>query len=700
MSRRRRIGSGAGGAWWSANTLLVVLSGILPARSIAQPPPLKPHEISLNGTWSFRPWGGAETTIPVPEFWDAAPGFRVSRAAYWRTVTVPPEWEGRRIHLEFQSVHFAATVYVNDRLAGEHVGAWIPFALDITNRVAPGTPFTLRVEVGGGDQAPVFDGGVQWPIGYRGRTRQWGIGGDVWVRAYGPVHVSEAAIRTSVTRGEVAVEYIVMNATNRSQTVRLEADVLEATGGQLARPLEGREVRLEPGRTRGFTLTTAWPDAKQWTPDSPHLYLLRTRLWQDSAIVDEETRRFGFREITIRGTQFYLNGIRTNLFGDNVMAHSENFARAGPAARYGMMTRETWPRHLEQRFELNNRYLRFHPQPPPRFVFDLADEKGLLILAEAPLSVDAYDDYLPLGASYFTNALRWMDRWVRSVRNHPSIVLWSTCNEFGPPYAILTAQQVKQLQDVVRAADGTRPVISDGDGDTVPGADAVNYHYPEGYTRSPPGERYPDWRALLHPEKPTGIGELLTWYGDHGAANQWWQGTWTRRLRYLNFTDVRLFTFDWVWADPDSPKARHLRRSLAPVALFDKGYDELGIGPLERQAYPSVRPGATVDRVLVLYNDEWEGTSLTVGARIVRNGVETDVLRQGVMLALGEHMEIPYRFRAPEAGPFDLVLTVSKNGRERFRESLRFVVSEKSPGKGGDPEQTGVDSRAAFRSPP
>ena len=48
MSRRRRIGSGAGGAWWSANTLLVVLSGMpfeLSSRVLA---------VMIDGEWVYR----------------------------------------------------------------------------------------------------------------------------------------------------------------------------------------------------------------------------------------------------------------------------------------------------------------------------------------------------------------------------------------------------------------------------------------------------------------------------------------------------------------------------------------------------------------------------------------------------------------------------------------------------------------------
>src|SRR3972149_3802323 len=141
-----------------------------------RPPPPAAQKQTLNGTWNFTPQGQGATTIAVPEFWDAAPGFAVSSASYNRSVTAPSDWAGERIKVEFESVHHYCDVYVNDTLVGSNTGAWTPFSFDITSLVTAGVAFTRRVEVKGGNQAPIKDGGgVHWPIGYRGTTQQWGI---------------------------------------------------------------------------------------------------------------------------------------------------------------------------------------------------------------------------------------------------------------------------------------------------------------------------------------------------------------------------------------------------------------------------------------------------------------------------------------------------------------------------------------------
>ncbi len=102
--------------------------------------------------------------------------------------------------------------------------------------------------------------------------------------------------------------------------------------------------------------------------------------------------------------------------------------------------------------------------------------------------------------------------------------------------------------------------------------------------------------SLIRPvmNKPCGFGEFL-------AASYvpaiipdvfWWQGTWIRGMRYMNFTDLRPFTLRWAWTTGTDDRARqNLANSYAPVALFDKEYDRLGIIPIKDEKYPELHAG-------------------------------------------------------------------------------------------------------------
>ena len=52
---------------------------------------------------------------------------------YRRNITIPKEWENKRVILHFGAVDYEATVYVNGREAGSHKGGYVSFSLDITD---------------------------------------------------------------------------------------------------------------------------------------------------------------------------------------------------------------------------------------------------------------------------------------------------------------------------------------------------------------------------------------------------------------------------------------------------------------------------------------------------------------------------------------------------------------------------------------
>ena len=93
--------------------------------------------LNLNGTWDFFA-GGKACTIEVPYVCQSAMstvGQRITQdqVVYERQVSVPEEWKGRRIKLNFGAVDYQCRVWVNGALAGSHTGGQTPFSLDITD---------------------------------------------------------------------------------------------------------------------------------------------------------------------------------------------------------------------------------------------------------------------------------------------------------------------------------------------------------------------------------------------------------------------------------------------------------------------------------------------------------------------------------------------------------------------------------------
>lgn len=680
---------------WSLVSLLVSLA----VAAVAAPPALR-DQVSLNGTW---PVGGE-----VPTYAGIA---KFDQRTYERDVPVPAAWAGKVVRIEFGAVNFIAEVFVDGKKLHENIGAWCPFAVDVTGHVTPGQAFRLKVHVKGPKHPPIADerGHYAWPVG--GWKDTGGIADDVWLRAYGEVHVEDAFIQTSVAKKALAVEYTVRNASTRPRTVRIEAQVTREKGGRRELTFASPRVALAPGEVKTVRVEQTWRRPALYWPDDPVLHHLASAVVEDGRSVDRETRRFGFREIELRGNQFYWNGVRANLYGDYQVFGDTWYL---DSAKWH--SPEAWPATVDKIKAMNLRVLRWHHNPVPKYLLDVADEKGLLICDEAANYGRDFHKHSnrPL---YVENAVKMIAPWIRANRNHPSIYLWNATNEmthtFTGPFE---PKSLHVLGDEIRKYDRTRPIGYDGDTgranayqskgpadltlNRMLGTELIDYHYPEGYNKEPTGSIY-SWARFVFPDKPTGAGEMLHTRSPKPEIqatmerNTWWLGVWLRGLRYTNWTNVKPACWWFTEADlaSDDPARRmrtlNLRNALAPVALFDKAYDDLGIAPFVTGTtpggvLPEVTAGAEERRTLVVYNDEFRDTAVTievalrVGGEVVADG------RKRLDVARGEHVDVPCRFQVPHrpGEELALVLRTYKRGQLTFEETRAFrIAGERREGK-------------------
>ncbi len=624
---------------------------------------------------------------------------------YRRKVEVPAAWTGKQIHLEFRQVNFTADVSINGQHVLTHLGCFIPFSIDLTKLVQPGQTFSLEVVVKGSREPPYVDaeGGALWPAStYRLDNSYSGIVDDVWLRAYGPVSIDDSFVQTSYRNQTLGVEYTVTNHDQKPRSVQIAGEVVEPADAKTAvKTLRTKEITLAPGETKAVSAEIVWDDPKLWMPDSPSLYHLISRVMEGDNVLDRETRRFGFREMWIKGNQFVFNGIRLNLWGDSIPRVAHYTAGTSPAE---------WPKQVEMLMNtLHLRIIRWHMVPAQDYLLEVSDEKGLLIEAES--SLYGRPIYTKDRAKLIENTKSWMRDWIRSNRNHPSIVIWSAENECGwmhpgcigrPP---ITDEQLLDLGNTIRQNDPTRPVTYEGDGDV--GDAVIDYHYPEGYealprakpgrahTVWPPVESLYQWSGLtpdatpqalkakgwregkaygpyLDPNKPTCMGEIL--FLPRGTTEMcWWHGTWSRGLRYCNYTNIRPFMGRWAWNDSQPEAKQNYINSFQPVALFDKAYDDLGVLPLMTHQWPEVIEGATLDRTLVLYNDDLSDTKVTFEVEI-RAGSKTYASgKKTIDLPLGEHLDIPFSFQVPKVGGQEMQMVLSTyKGVRRSSRKQRF----------------------------
>ena len=168
-------------------------------------------------------------------------------------------------------------------------------------------------------------------------------------------------------------------------------------------------------------------EVRQWSAELPEVYYLYVTLTgSDTA----ETVRLvtGFRTFHINGQKFELNGKPLKCLGVN---HHDACLKG-----YAMTVQEM-ENDIKLMKELNINAVRTSHYPPDPLFITFADIYGIYIIDEADIEVHGCDllvgdtsdvSYNKEWAPYFVDRVKRM--YYRD-RNHPSVTMWSLCNESG-----------------------------------------------------------------------------------------------------------------------------------------------------------------------------------------------------------------------------------------------------------------------------
>jgi hypothetical protein len=644
---------------------------------------------SLDGTWSVSAPGAWAQEVPVPGFLENLSGTKgLHQFTYTRTFEVPEAGDERRVFLRFDAVGDAADVRVNGQHAGGHLGAALPFEVDITELVeVPSTTNRLEVLVRDDTHFSVPRESTDWrnrkhwiPRGM-GMNNRKGLYQSVSLVCRPSVQVADTFIRTSVREKKLTATCEVFNGRKEALRAQLTASVLDAGGDEV---LTLPPVEAELGgfvRTR-MELAAPCGALTTWQPDHPALYTLRVRLQTKEGAGLHETRtRFGYREAWLEGIHFMLNGIRCNLRGESP-SYGEK--------RELFFTRESASAMLKKYQQVNFNVLRFHSLPPPPHVLDLCDELGILVIGESAIYA-SWKMLMPEHPDFMRHCREHLERWVRRDRNHPSVVLWSAENE-GLNVSHLSQAQLAEFRRVIDGQDGTRAVLFDGDG-TGFGASPVSVkHYirtiedlqdqggkSSGYAKDLRSDIY--WATNFRQAQPLGAGEFLFPYEpgikDKEREAIYMMGLQTRGYRLADWFDIRPYNPSYCgFLRPEGVKPGLeeaydiIVKSFAPVAAFDLGYDELGPFPKA----PELRVGQPARRTLVVYNDAFSDTAVELNWSASLGGKRLAGEKVALTIPLGAHLLRALSFTPTAPGDLSLELSTAKGGKKLFSDSRRFVV--------------------------
>ena len=340
---------------------------------------------------------------------------------YSREFSVPKEWKGKRILLNFGAVDWKTEVYVDGKLAGEHVGGYDPFSFDITDLLTKGKKHNLTVKV--------LDQTDKWyqPCGKQimdphgiWYTPVSGIWQTVWIEPVAETYIASFTTYPDVAGAKLGVDVKVENMQpgDVCRVQMYDGEVLAAEG-------------------HGYKDALWVTSPKLWSPDSPFLYDVKVQILRKGQIVDEVKSYAAMREVTV---------------ARDADGHKRMLLNGEPLFQYGPLDQGWWPDGLYtaptdealafdivKTKEFGYNMIRKHVKVEPARWYYHCDRLGMLVWQDMPSPKHGDNKWAnheyekgtdsqitPEGKANFYN--EWAEI-IKDFKNFPCIVVWVPFNE-------------------------------------------------------------------------------------------------------------------------------------------------------------------------------------------------------------------------------------------------------------------------------
>jgi regulation of enolase protein 1 (concanavalin A-like superfamily) len=451
--------------------------------------------INLNGEWEFEAAGKGQAVpsgktlkekILVP-FAAEAKLSGINRVEdlmwYKRSFTVPENWNGQRVKLNFGAVDYLATVYVNGQQVGSHKGGFTSFSFDITEYLVAGDNELIvhvldETDMGAdqavGKQTVKKLGGIWY-------TSVSGIWQTVWLEPVASAHLDKLDMTADIHNGVLKLQ---------ASGSGIQGEQVEAVA--LA---DGKVVGTAAGAV-GAEISVPVPNARLWSPSDPFLYDLKVYLKDGNRIVDEVASYFGMREIKLGK----VDGItRPLLNGEFVFQMGPLDQGFWPDGIYTAPTDEALKFDIEAVKRLGMNTIRKHIKVEPARWYYWADKLGVLVWQDMP----SLEDRQGNRGSDITQATKtqWFKEYkemVDQLRSVTSIIVWTVFNE-GWGQFDQGGQQTRDATAYVKSLDATRLINSTSGWWDAGAGDLLDIH------------RYPD------PGAPTPTDTRAAVLGEYGG---------------------------------------------------------------------------------------------------------------------------------------------------------------------------------------
>jgi len=352
-----------------------------------------PHDFVVLGTFN--------------ESADMAHGYLPEGQAFYRKkFSLPTEDKAKTIFLDFEGVSQRCNVYLNSKFLGSHMG-YTPFRFDVTD-------FVDFADCSETNQLVVFADSTN-PDSW------WYDGGGIYrhvsLTAVSDTHIAQFGVYApSLVVGEITPQtvetpaladavFVISTETECSaceiKNLVAQHDIYDDQRNLVA---TGKAPISDGTSSVNITLDSA----RLWSVEHPTNYFVETTLVNsdDSTVVDSSRTNVGVRKAMWDAEKgFFLNDQPVKILGS---ANHQDFAGLGVAIPDSLQAHR-----IKKMQELGGNAWRTAHNAPNEGLLYAADKLGMLV----------WDENHRNGQTDQATTL------VKRDRNHPSIIIWSICNE-------------------------------------------------------------------------------------------------------------------------------------------------------------------------------------------------------------------------------------------------------------------------------
>lgn len=384
----------------------------------------KGNEVTAETVWMGNMWNDSlwysdpkmeryrqKGNVKVP-FWLTPNKEYAGAAWYQKKVTIPEDWNGKKIDLFLERVHWESTVWVDNVKVGMQNSLATAHNYSLNNLLTNGQhTITIRID----NRIKDIDVGKDAHSISDNTQSNWnGIIGDIKLVVAPKLAIGNVKLYPNIATNKVKAVIQIEGDHTSDMKGELTLEALEKST-LIAVETFKKDIIIN-GNQEIVIEYDMGENPKLWDEFNPNVYQMQITLESKSGI-DSKIIDFGMRDFEADGTIFTINKRPVFLRGTLECA-------IFPLTGYPPTDIDAWKRILKIIKNHGLNHMRFHSWCPPKAAFQAADELGVYLQVEASAWTTIGDEK-PIDSWLYKEG----EDIINAYGNHPSFVMMAYGNE-------------------------------------------------------------------------------------------------------------------------------------------------------------------------------------------------------------------------------------------------------------------------------